>query len=126
RRCLTGVDSRSKEAPEFVAIDEQPNDEIVQALRLGKAPRATHEPFDPGPPVAVLARDCLRVLLPHMMLRSIEMPLVGPPPIRVKLRDAKRCQQLVELQEDIVLPPSEHIRQALPRVVIHGVPQPAW
>jgi hypothetical protein len=36
RRCLKGVDSRSKEAPEFVAIDEQPNDEIVHALRLGK------------------------------------------------------------------------------------------
>ena len=34
-RCLTGVDSRSKGAPEFVAIDEQPNDEIVHALRLG-------------------------------------------------------------------------------------------
>ena len=41
-RCLKGVDSRSKGAPEFVAIDEQPNDEIVHALRLGEAQRATH------------------------------------------------------------------------------------
>jgi transposase-like protein len=37
RRCLTGVNSNSKEAPEFVAIEEQPNDEIVHALRLGEA-----------------------------------------------------------------------------------------
>ena len=42
RRCLTGVDSRSKWAPEFVAIDEQPYDEIVHALRLGEAQRTTH------------------------------------------------------------------------------------
>jgi cytochrome c-type biogenesis protein CcmE len=41
-RCLTGVDSRSKRAPEFVAIDEQPNDEIVHALCLGEAQCATH------------------------------------------------------------------------------------
>ena len=41
-RCLKGVDSRSKGAPEFVAIDEQPNDEIVHALCLGEAQCATH------------------------------------------------------------------------------------
>ena len=97
RRCLKGVDSRSKGAPEFVAIDEQPNDEIVHALRLGKAQRTTHSPFDPGPQVDVLALDCLRILLAHLMLRGIEMPLVGPPPVCVKLRDAKGLQQLLEL-----------------------------
>src|SRR6266704_509135 len=58
-RCLTGVDSRSKGAPEFVAIDEQPYDEIVHALCLGEAQRTTHEPFDPGPQVDVLALDFL-------------------------------------------------------------------
>ena len=31
-RCLTGVDSRSKGTPEFVAIDEQPNDESVRRM----------------------------------------------------------------------------------------------
>jgi hypothetical protein len=41
-RCLKGVDSRSKGAPEFVAIDKQPNDKIVHALRLGEAQCATH------------------------------------------------------------------------------------
>ena len=74
----------------------------------------------------MFALDFLRVLLTHLMLLSIEMPLVGPPAVGVKLRDAKRCQQLVELQEDVVLPSSEHIRQDLPRVVINGVPQSAW
>jgi hypothetical protein len=92
RRCLKGVDSGSKGAPEFVAIDEQPNDEIVHALRLGKAQRATHSPFDPGPQVDVLTLDCLRVLFPHLMLLGSKMPLIGSPPIRVKPRDAKRGQ----------------------------------
>src|SRR5262245_17917371 len=86
-RCLTGVDSRSKWAPEFVAIDEQPYDEIVHTLRLGEAQRTTHEPFDPGPQVDRLALDLLRVLLAHLMLLGIEMPLVSPPPIGIKLRD---------------------------------------
>src|SRR6266571_6193644 len=112
-RCLTGVDSRSKGAPEFVAIDEQPYDEIVHALRLGEAQRTTHEPFDPGPQVDVLALDFLGVLLAHLMLLGIEMPLVGPPAVGVKLRDAKRGQQLLALQEDVALPSSAHIREDL-------------
>src|SRR5438128_6764729 len=76
-RCLTGVDSRSKGAPEFVAIDEQPYDEIVHALRLGEAQRTTHEPFDPGPQVDVLALDFLCVLLAHLILLRVETPLAG-------------------------------------------------
>jgi hypothetical protein len=54
------------------------------------------------------------------MLLGIEMPLVGSPTICVKLRDAKRCQQLLKLQEDVVLALSEHIRQDLPRVMMLG------
>src|SRR5262245_45718563 len=70
--------------------------------------------------------DFLGVCLPHLMLLSIEMPLVSPPAVSVKLCDAKRCQQLLELQEDVVLPSAEHIRQDLPCVMINSVPQPAW
>src|SRR5712692_3996874 len=125
RRCLTGVDSISKGLPEFVSIDEEPDHEIVHALRLGEAQRAADEPFNPRPQIDVFALDFLRVLLAHLMLLSIQMPLVGPPAVGVKLRDTKRCQQLLELQEDIVLPSSEHIRQDLPCAVINGVPQPA-
>ena len=69
-------------------------------LRLGEAQRAAYEPLDPGPQIDVVALDFLRVLLAHLMLLGIEMPLVGPPAIGVKLRDAKRCQQLLELQEE--------------------------
>jgi hypothetical protein len=69
-RCLKGVDSRSKGAPEFVAIDDQPNDESVHGLRLGEAQRATPEPVDPGPQVHGLALDFLRVLLAHLMVLS--------------------------------------------------------
>src|SRR6266853_3979138 len=123
-RCLTGVDSISKGLPEFVSIDEEPDHEIVHALRLGEAQRAADEPFNPRPQIDVFALDFLRVLLAHLMLLSIQMPLVGPPAVGVKLRDTKRCQHLVELQEYIVLPSSEHIRQDLPCAVINGVPQP--
>ena len=38
RRCLKGVDSRSKRSPEFISIDKQPQHEIMHAYRLGKHP----------------------------------------------------------------------------------------
>src|SRR5688500_10839732 len=60
------------------------------------------------------------------MLLGIDMSLVGTPSIGVKLRDTKGLKQSFELQENVVLTPSEHIRQHLPRVVINGVPKPAW
>src|SRR5262245_37942903 len=56
---------------------------------------------------------------------GIEMPLVGPPAVGVKLCDTKRRQQLLELQEDVVLAPAEYICQDFPRVMINSVPPPA-
>ena len=73
----------------------------------------------------MFALDFLRVLLAYLMLLGIEMPLVSSPAVSVKFRDAKRCHQLLELQEDVVLPSSEHIRQDLARVMINRMPQPA-
>ena len=95
-------------------------------LRLGEAQRAAYEALDPSPQIDVFALDLLRVLLAHLMLLGIQMPLVGSSAVRVKLCDAKRLQELSELQKDVVLPSSEHIRQDLPCLMINGVPQPAW
>ena len=95
RRCLTGGDSRSQGLSEFVSIDEQSNHEIVHALRLGEAHCAAYEPLDPDPQIDMFALDFLRVLLAHLMLRGSKMPLVGPPAVGVKLRDAKGLQELL-------------------------------
>src|SRR4029450_6739197 len=61
---------------------------------------------------------------PTLVLLGLDMPLVGAPSVRIKLRDAKGFQQLLQPQEDVVLTPAEHIHQHLPRVVINGVPEP--
>ena len=98
----------------------------MHALRLGEAQRAADEALDPGPQIDMFALNFLGVFLTDLMLLGIEMPLIGPPTIGVKLCDAKRCQQLLKLQEDVILSPAEHIRQDLPRVMINSVPQPAW
>ena len=74
--CWALSDGSSK----LIPIDEQPNHQIVHALRLGKAQRATNQPLDPGPQIDVLARDFLRVLLAYVMLLGSEMPLIGPQP----------------------------------------------
>ena len=62
---------------------------------LEKHSGATHEPLNPGPEIDVLALDFLRVLLAYVMLLWVDMPLVGAPAVRVKLRDAKGLQELL-------------------------------
>ena len=109
----------------FIPIDEQPDHQIVHAFRLGKAQRATNQPLDPGPQIDVLALDFLRVLLAYVMLLGSEMPLIGPPAVGIILGDAKGLEQLLQPQEDVVLPPPEHIRSHLPGLVINGVPEPS-
>jgi hypothetical protein len=73
----------------------------------------------------VLALDFLRVLLSHVVLLGIYVPLVGSPSVRIKLCNAKWLQELLQLEEDGVFAPSEHIGQHLPGVVINGVPEPS-
>jgi len=108
-----------------IPIDEQPNHQIVHAFRLGKAQGATNQPLDPGPEIDGLALDFLRVLLASVMLLGSEMPLIGPPSVSVIRGDAKGLSQLLQPQEDVVLPPPEHLRSYLPALVIDGVPEPS-
>ena len=59
---------------------------------FGKANRAAHETLDLGAQIDVLAFDFLRILLANVMLPWVDVPLVSPPPIGVKLRDPKWLQ----------------------------------
>ena len=68
----------------LVAINEEPNHEIVHRRRFRKADRATDEPLDPRPQIDVFTLDALGMLLAYVMLRGSKMALVGAPPIRVK------------------------------------------
>ena len=52
----------------------------MHMFRLGETDGAAHQPFNPSPQIDVFALDFLRVLLAHLMLLSIQMPLVGPQP----------------------------------------------
>ena len=82
-------------SPKLIPIDEQPNHQIMHLFRLRKAQSTTHEPLDPGPEIDVLALDFLRIFLAHVVFLGIDMPLVGSPAVRVKLRDAKGLQELL-------------------------------
>ena len=125
RRCRKGVDLMLDCDPKLGAIDEETNDQIVHRRRFGKANRAAHEPFDPGPQIDVFALDFLRIVLANVMLLRVDMPLVRPPPIRVKAADTKRLQQRLQLQKDRILPSPEDVRQHGATLVIDGMPQPS-
>jgi hypothetical protein len=79
----------SDEEPTFIAIDEEAKYQIVHRRRFGKTDGATHEPFDPGAQIDVLAFDLLRVCFANRVLLGIDMALVSAPPIGVKSCDAK-------------------------------------
>ena len=64
----------------------------------------------------------LRILLAYVMLRWVNMALIGAPAIGVKMGDAKRLQQGLQLQKDRILPSPEDVRQHGAIVVIDGMP----
>jgi hypothetical protein len=67
-------------APKFLALDEEANDQIVHRGRCREAHGATDEAREACPQSDMFTRDCLRMLLPNMMLLGGNMPLVGPQP----------------------------------------------
>jgi len=66
------------------------------------------------------------VLLPHVILLGIEMPRVGPPPVRGTLRAAQGLQLRLPPQAACLLPRSNHLSPLLPRGGHNGLPHPAW
>jgi len=67
----------------LIPIDASPNHQIVHLFRFGKANGATHEPLNPSLKIDVLALDFLRIFVPHLMLLSINMPLLSSCPIKI-------------------------------------------
>jgi hypothetical protein len=125
-RCFRAVDFISDEEPKFIAINEEPDHEIVHGRRLRKTNRATYETFDAGPEIEVFAFDLLRVLFADDMLFRGDISLVGAPPIRIKPRDTKGLQQVLKFEKDCILAPSKDIGSHGATVVIDRMPQPPW
>src|SRR5262249_1996179 len=80
-RCFRAVDAMSDGPSKLIAIDEQPNHQVVHALCLGKTDRPPYQPLDPRAQVAMLALDFLGMCLPNRVLLRLYMPLVGTPPV---------------------------------------------
>ena len=76
-------------SPKLIAIDEQPNHQVMHMLCLRKTDRPAYQPLDPRAQVNMLALDFLSMCLPNRVLLRLHMSLVGPPPIGEIARDAK-------------------------------------
>src|SRR2546428_13911423 len=74
----------------------------------------------------MLALDLLRVPFAWAMHVGFQMPGVRPPMVGVKTRETKGLQQRFELQKDLILATPKDIGQDRTRVVIDGMPEPAW
>ena len=78
---------------EFVAIDKQPNDNVVHLDRCGKADRLTRQPLDPRASCQMFPRNLLGVALARLVRIRCEMTCVGTPIVGVIPYDPKRLQQ---------------------------------
>ena len=81
--------------------------------------------FDTCPRCEVFACDLLRMLLSHDMCTWIKMAAIGPPSIRIKVRDTKWCSACFQWEEGLILTGAKDIRSDLSCVMVDGVPQPA-
>ena len=72
------------------AIDEEANHKIIHLERVRKTDGLSHAAFHACPPRSVVAFALLRRLLSNRMLVRVAMTTLGPPPLGVKARDAKR------------------------------------
>src|SRR5438093_13775108 len=97
-------------SPKLIAIDEQPNHQVVHTLCLRKTDRPAYQPLDPRAQVDMLALDFLGICLPNRVLLRLHMSLVGTPTVSEIPRDATGLQQRFEFQNDRILPSSNHIR----------------
>ncbi|HET8670594.1 MAG TPA: hypothetical protein VFM05_08220 [Candidatus Saccharimonadales bacterium] len=73
-----------------------------------------------------LALDLLRVVLAGAVDCGLEIPLVGAPVVGIVARDAKRREQRLQLQKQLILTSSEDIGQDFSGLVIKGMPEPTW
>jgi hypothetical protein len=123
-RCFRGVDPTLEGSPKLVAINKEAYHQIVHRRRFGKTQRPPDEPFDPRPQIDVFTLDALRIFLPHVMLRWVDMPGVCSLSVRIKSRDTKRLQQLLEFEKNRILASPEDVGQHGATVVINRMPQP--
>jgi len=70
----------------------------------------------------VVTLDFLCILLPNLMLLWVNVPLVRSPSVGVKSRDTKWLQQVLEFEEDCILPSPKDVRQHRATVMIDRMP----
>jgi hypothetical protein len=61
-RCFKPVDSASEQPAKFIAIDEQPNDQIMHPFSLGKTNRTAYQAFNPCPQPDMFALNFLCII----------------------------------------------------------------
>ena len=91
---------------------------------LGTTARSTPSALAPRAEIEVFALDFLRRGLPHCVLLGGAMPLLGPPPIRIKPPDATRLQEGFARQKDCVLPSPTDVGAPRTTAMIDRVPEP--
>ena len=84
RRYFRAVDAISDGSPKLIAIDEEPNRQVVHAFWLGKTARPAYQALDPRAQVDVLVLDLLRICLPNCVLLCLHIPFVDLPTIGEK------------------------------------------
>ena len=74
----------------------------------------------------MLPLDFLGVAFACSMLFRVKVTRVRAPMIGIIMREPKGLQQRLELDKDGVLATTKDLRQDRSRVMVNGMPEPAW
>ena len=124
-RCCRAVDSSSDGSPTFVVIAAEAQPQSVPRSRCGKANRATHAPFAPGPHSDGLACDRLRLGVAQRGRRRRALALVDAPSSRGKPWAATWRSPCLQREQPLSLASAKDLRAHGPTTVSERVPEPA-
>ena len=114
----------SHREPKRIAIDKQPDDDVMHLGRAGRADRLAHQAFVSGAQRQVLPLNVLRVALAWLVRIRLEMTRVRAPIVCIIPRDAKRFQQGFAFQKHLIFAAPKDVRQDVTTAVINRVSEP--
>ena len=115
----------SNRQAKFIAIDKQANDDVVHLGGFRKADGLACQTLDACAQRQMLPFNWLRVPFAGMVDFRPQLSRIRSPIIRMTSPDAKRLQQRLQLQQDLICTPAKDRRSDRAGPAINGMPEPA-
>ena len=112
------------EVRKFEIVNDQANDQVMHDDTLGKRDGSAVEPLNSGTQSKIFPLNALRVRLANEVNVFRQVSLVSSPVVSKENSGAERCEQPLQLPENIVSPSAESVCENNTGFVVYCQPQP--